>query len=78
MQNADQAVMEHGYSLKTAKEVDANEMDLIKDSINRLEAILSMQATRRSDREEEERSLNPQEQCKLSQWCRQRTAKPKV
>ena len=45
--------------------VNADELDMIKDSINKLESILSIQAARSIERENRERYLHPKEQYKL-------------
>lgn len=51
---------------------------MIKDSINKLEGILSIQAAIAYDRETREKHLHPKEQYKLDQMCKQRSPKTEL
>lgn len=58
--------------------INADELDMIKDSIERLDHILSMQAAISNDREKREKYLHPKEQYKLDQMCKQRNPKSEL
>lgn len=51
---------------------------MIKDSINKLEGILSIQAAIAYDRETREKYLHPKEQYNLDQMCKQRSPKTEL
>ena len=80
------SLLEHGKERLPAtppehslfQSINSDELNMIKDSINKLEGILSIQAAIAYDRETREKYLHPKEQYKLDQMCKQRSPKSEL